>query len=63
MKSEDLTSSTAYKRFIVLSGPRVGSTLLATSLNSNPDIVCLGEVFNPSLKSIGNADDVDLRSA
>ena len=37
---------TAYKRFMILAQPRTGSTLLAESLNSNPNIRCFGEIFN-----------------
>ena len=33
-------------KFVVLSGPRTGSTLLASSLQSHPFIVCFREVFN-----------------
>ena len=35
-----------FVRFLVLSGPRTGSTLLTSSLNSHPDVVCFSEVFN-----------------
>jgi len=39
--------STNYVRFIILSGPRTGSHMLAQALNSSPRITCFGEVFNP----------------
>ena len=37
---------TPYRRFIVLSGPRTGSNLLAELLDSHPDVRCFGELFN-----------------
>ena len=40
------TVDTPYVRFIILSGPRTGSNLLARSLNSHPEVTCFGEVFN-----------------
>lgn len=46
MTSAGSASNTGYKRFIVLSGPRTGSSLLVDALNSSPDIVCFGEIFN-----------------
>jgi hypothetical protein len=45
-ESQRLQDPTDYTRFVVLSHPRTGSTLLVQALNSNPGIVCLGEVFN-----------------
>ncbi|MEX0785219.1 MAG: hypothetical protein WD939_01140 [Dehalococcoidia bacterium] len=41
-----------YTRFIILSGPRTGSHLLAEGLNSSPAITCFGEVFNFKLAYI-----------
>jgi LPS sulfotransferase NodH len=38
---------TDYTRFIILSGARTGSTMLGDSLNSDPRIICFGEIFNP----------------
>jgi LPS sulfotransferase NodH len=35
-----------YTRFIILSGPRTGSNLLAQALDSNPAILCFRELFN-----------------
>ena len=35
-----------YVRFIILSGPRTGSNMLAQALNSNPSIRCFHEVLN-----------------
>ncbi len=37
---------TGYRRFIVLSSPRSGSSLLIQSLRSHPRIVSYGELFN-----------------
>lgn len=41
-----------YVRFIVLCADRTGSYMLTTSLNSSPNIVCIGELFNPFVKHI-----------
>jgi hypothetical protein len=41
-----------YKRFIILSGPRTGSHLLAQALNAHPNIVCFREVFNGELELV-----------
>lgn len=38
-----------YVRFIILSGPRTGSHMLAQALNSSPHIRCFREVFNGRL--------------
>jgi len=38
--------STNYVRFIILSGPRTGSNMLAQALNSSAKITCFREVFN-----------------
>lgn len=35
------------RRFVVLSTQRSGSTLLTSSLNSHPDVLCSGELFFP----------------
>jgi len=37
---------TSYVRFIILSGARTGSHMLAQALNSSPKITCFREVFN-----------------
>lgn len=39
-------------RFIILSGARTGSHMLATALDSHPDIRCFQEVFNRQVKRI-----------
>lgn len=39
-------SSADYVRFIILSGARTGSNMLASSLNSSPSITCFRELFN-----------------
>jgi LPS sulfotransferase NodH len=46
----------AFKRFIILSGPRTGSTLVQSALNSSAEITCFGEIFNQQL------DDIDYRT-
>jgi LPS sulfotransferase NodH len=61
---------TPYQRFIILSGPRTGSNLLAELLNSHPDIRCFRELFNtdPAIDygvegyDGNNASDVALRA-
>ncbi len=63
MTSGDPESSTAYKKFIVLSGPRTGSTLLVEALNSSPDIVCFGEIFNQRQTIDYGVDGYDTNSA
>lgn len=35
-----------YKRFIVASYQRSGSTMLTSALNSHPDVVCYSEIYN-----------------
>lgn len=53
-----------YVRFMILSGARTGSTMLATALNSSPEIVCFREVFNRHLAAINyGVDGYDSRSA
>lgn len=42
----------AYRRFIILSGPRTGSHMLAQGLHSHPNVVCFREVFNGRLDFI-----------
>ncbi|MEX0785430.1 MAG: hypothetical protein WD939_02225 [Dehalococcoidia bacterium] len=42
----------SYRRFIILSGPRTGSHMLAQALNSSPAIVCFREVYNGRLDFI-----------
>lgn len=60
-----------YTRFVILSGPRTGSTVLAQALNSSRDILCFREVFNYTLDAIdysvegynnGSAEDLALRA-
>lgn len=41
-----------YRRFMILSGPRTGSHMLAQALNSSPAIVCFREVYNGRLDFI-----------
>ena len=46
-------SAAAYPvRFMILSGPRTGSTLLQSALSSSPEITCFGEIFNHQLDKI-----------
>lgn len=45
--------STEYVRFIILTYARAGSTMLASSLNSSPNIICFRELFNPIMDGIG----------
>lgn len=61
-----------YTRFMTLSGPRTGSTLLQEALNSSPEIHCFGEIFNDLVKNIDyrvdgydmwSDEDMALRSA
>jgi len=40
-------------RFILLTSIRTGSTMLASGLNTNPEIVCFGELFNLSVEYVG----------
>lgn len=40
-------------RFIILSGPRTGSTMLVTALNSSPEITCFGELFKFMENTVG----------
>ena len=46
-----------YTRFMILAGPRTGSTMLASSLNSHPNIVCFREVFSFTLPGINYGVD------
>ncbi len=59
-----------FTRFVILSGARTGSTMLAQALNSSPDIICFRELFNLKTNEIDysvegyddrNADDLALR--
>jgi hypothetical protein len=70
MENGEMTSS-SYTRFVVLTHPRTGSTLLSRALNSHPRITCFGEVFNWVLTHVdftvegydeSNADDLNLRN-
>jgi hypothetical protein len=38
-------NAASYARFVVLGRQRTGSTLIAQALNTNPKIICFGEVF------------------
>lgn len=42
---DQLFGSREYKKFVVISDSRTGSTLLMHFLNSHPEIICLGEEF------------------
>ena len=61
----------SYRRFVVLSGPRTGSTLVQEALDSSPEIICFGEIFNQHLGFIdyrmegyeSTTADMDLRAA
>jgi hypothetical protein len=64
--------STNYIRFIILSYPRTGSNMVASSLNSSPKITCFRELFNAFSGFIdfhvdgyddSSADDRALRNA
>lgn len=35
-------------KFAMLSGPRSGTSLVTTTLNSHPDILCHGEIYHPN---------------
>ena len=64
--------SGGYVRFIILSAARTGSNLLASSLNSSPEIVCFREIFKVREKHVVdynvagydrfNGEDLALRS-
>jgi hypothetical protein len=64
------SESCNFTRFMILSGARTGSTMLAQALNSSPDIVCFRELFNLKTNEIDysvdgyddrNAEDLALR--
>ena len=55
MTADAVRADQGLVRFIVLCGPRTGSTLLTTALDSHPDIVCFNEVFNFTLPNIDYA--------
>ena len=40
-------------RFLILSGPRTGSTMLVSALNSSPEITCFGELFRFMEETVG----------
>jgi len=46
----DLGPPGSYVRFVLLSGARTGSTMLAHALNSHPQAMCFGELFNYTVK-------------
>ena len=46
MKLVSITGHTEYQKFIILSGPRTGSSLLATFLDSHPNMSCNLEIFH-----------------
>ncbi len=50
--NETISGPNDYVRFIILSGPRTGSHMLAQALNSSPSITCFREVFNTQLPLI-----------
>lgn len=53
-----------HTRFIILANARTGSTMLASSLNSSPHIVCFREVFNRLLPAINyGVEGYDSKSA
>ena len=52
MATADESSLHGYARFIVLCAARTGSYMLTSSLNSSPDIICFGEVFNALTKHV-----------
>jgi hypothetical protein len=67
---EGMAPATDYTRFIVLSGPRTGSHMIAQALNSHSQIICFREVFNLRLDFIQfgvegyddfDASDISLR--
>ncbi|MCG9973014.1 sulfotransferase [Christiangramia crocea] len=41
----NITGHSNYKKFVIISTARTGSTLLATLLNSHQNIICEGEIF------------------
>lgn len=41
-----------YARFIILTRARTGSNMLASALNSSPDIICFRDVFNPDAEGV-----------
>lgn len=43
-------------KFVILGTQRTGTTLIRTSLDSHPDILCCGEVFNLGRKPYRNDD-------
>jgi hypothetical protein len=64
-ESEPRGRSTDYVRFIIVSGARTGSHMLAQALNSSPHITCFREVFNGRLDFVqfGVEGYDDFRSA
>ena len=68
--SHEITTAD-HVRFMILSGPRTGSTLVQGALNSSPEIICFGEIFNQHLDAIdyrtegyeSTVVDMDLRAA
>lgn len=51
-ETTDGSNERAYTRFIVLCAARTGSYMLTSSLNSSPNIICFGEVFNALTKHV-----------
>lgn len=45
--------SQSYARFIILCDARTGSNMLASSINTNPEIICFRELFNPIMEGLG----------
>ncbi len=73
MQQTDATaaSPSTHTRFFILCRARTGSTMLASSLNGSPDIICFRELFNPIMDGIGyhvegydnqSAEDQELRN-
>ena len=44
-KIERLFGSTDYKKFVIISDARTGSTLLMGLMNNHPEIIAMGEIF------------------
>ncbi len=53
-----LGRATATARFVIIGLPRSGTTYLMTLLNSHPDVICHGELYNPyAVISSGGRDE------
>jgi hypothetical protein len=71
-KCQAAPDSSAYVRFIILSGARTGSHMLAQALNFSSSITCFREVFNTDLPMVqygvegydnSSQEDMELRAA